>query len=217
MRSTKALRPLKIMEVGDSLCAGTGSTATGGYRGRLSNTLATRLGYTPKFVGQQYVNILNQPMCGIVGLRIDEITAAPYLLTQLAQFMPDVIICHIGTNDFTQVNSGAWVGGSYNLSVTNLGLMIDLIFQVCPNVTLILADRIIDQNTYHANLGAYNTSRRTAIQARAEYIAGKIITFDAYTDVGVYTTTTYSDDSHLTAAGYALLATSIYNAFITKY
>jgi len=96
--------PIRIMPLGDSITHGAGGTSNrGGYRGPLYDLL-TAAGYNVDFVGTQTGNsslIPDQNHQGHSGWRIDQ------LLSNMDQWLgsiadPDVVLMHIGTNDFGQ-------------------------------------------------------------------------------------------------------------------
>lgn len=92
------------MPLGDSITVGSGGTSNlGGYRGTLY-TLLQNAGYNPDFIGTQTNNsssLTDQNHQGQGGWRIDQIDS------NIAAWFaavddPDVILLHIGTNDFGQ-------------------------------------------------------------------------------------------------------------------
>lgn len=96
--------PLRIMPLGDSITYGSGGTANlGGYRGTLYTAL-TAAGYNPDFIGSQTANsslMADQNHEGHGGWRIDQLDASMTgWLGSMAD--PDVVLMHIGTNDFGQ-------------------------------------------------------------------------------------------------------------------
>ncbi len=96
--------PIRIMPLGDSITFGSGGTANlGGYRSKLHTTLTTA-GYNVDYVGTQNGNssaLPDQDHQGIGGWRIDQLdTNMVAWLGAIAD--PDVVLMHIGTNDFGQ-------------------------------------------------------------------------------------------------------------------
>ncbi|MHA3773436.1 GDSL-type esterase/lipase family protein [Verrucomicrobiota bacterium sgz303538] len=94
--------PIRIMPLGDSITYGSGGTANlGGYRGPLY-TLLTNAGYNVDFVGTQTDNsasIPDQNHEGHSGWQIGQLDANMVgWLGSIAD--PDVVLLHIGTNDF---------------------------------------------------------------------------------------------------------------------
>jgi lysophospholipase L1-like esterase len=97
--------PTRIMPLGDSITDGTahGTAGFGGYRGTLY-TLLTNAGFNVDYVGTLSNNGANLPDPqheGHSGWRIDQLgSAMAGWLQGLAD--PDVVLMHIGTNDFGQ-------------------------------------------------------------------------------------------------------------------
>lgn len=98
--------PIRIMPLGDSITDGSSFDSpdgSGGYRLRLYNSLTTA-GYNVDYIGSQTVNsslIPEQNHEGHGGWRIDQLdTNMAGWLGSMAD--PDVVLMHIGTNDFGQ-------------------------------------------------------------------------------------------------------------------
>lgn len=94
--------PIRILPLGDSITFG--SSVAGGYRNKLYQLLTTA-GYNVDYVGVQNGNgvatLPDSDHQGIGGWRIDQVDAdIPKWLGVVAD--PDVILLHIGTNDFGQ-------------------------------------------------------------------------------------------------------------------
>lgn len=199
-------KQLRVMFVGDSICVGgTGAdtTAYGGWRLTVTKTMISRLSSGVRFVGGN-APANNGLMCGTSGLTVSEVDATPYLTDQLAQYKPDVILLHIGTNDCTQLNSG----GSPTLATTraNLTTLLDRVRSTLPGCVVFIC-RIIDNNTAHTQVVNFNTSAiDTDVAARSDYTSGLVKIVDMYTAVGLYSATNYVDGSHPNGTGYALMA-----------
>ena len=98
--------PIRIMPLGDSITDGSSFDSpdgTGGYRGPLYNLL-TAAGYNVDYIGSQTINssqLVEQNHEGHSGWRIDQLDSnMAGWLGNLAD--PDVVLMHIGTNDFGQ-------------------------------------------------------------------------------------------------------------------
>ena len=96
--------PIRILPMGDSITFGSGGTANlGGYRSKLYASLTTA-GYNVDYIGSLTTNssgIPDQDHEGHGGWRIDQLdTNVPAWFGSFAD--PDVILLHIGTNDFGQ-------------------------------------------------------------------------------------------------------------------
>lgn len=194
------------MFAGDSICVGgTGSDTTvyGGWRLTVTKTMIARFGARVRFVGgNSPAN--NGLMCGTSGLTVGEVDATPYLTNQLAQYRPDFIFLHIGTNDCTQLNSG----GTPTLATSraNLTTLLDRIRTTLPNCVVFIC-RIIDNSTAHTQVVNFNTNAiDTDVVARSDYSSGLIKIVDMYTAVGLYDVANYVDGSHPNGTGYSLMA-----------
>ncbi|BCX46708.1 immunoglobulin I-set domain-containing protein [Haloferula helveola] len=102
---TEAVPVIRIMPMGDSITNGSSFDSpdgTGGYRGPLYDLLTTA-GYDIDYVGSLTVNselLVEKEHEGHGGWRIDQLDAnAP---TWFSTISPDIILLHIGTNDFGQ-------------------------------------------------------------------------------------------------------------------
>lgn len=213
----KTSKIVTIMPAGDSLAQGVGDTTTtavGGYRMMLLSSMTSRLGFQPRFVGDNNTNSSAWGFCGVSGLRVDELYEAPYIYTQVPQFRPDVIPLHIGTNDCTQLHNLTPGYKTLAESRASYTTLLDYIRTTSPN-TIVLACLIIDNNTAHSEVVAYNTAINTDIQARSDYASGKVKIVDMYTGVGLYSATNYADGSHLNYAGYTLMAATYQTALNT--
>jgi len=204
------------MFMGDSLTSGFGDTNTAlmaGYRGPLMKTLAARLGFTPQFVGSNTVNSPANGWCGVSGLTVAELLATPYATDQVRQYTPDIIFLHIGTNDCTQLSSLTPGYPTLVQSRASLTALLDVIRAGSPNCEVYIA-RIIDNSTAHTQVVNYNAAAiDTDVVARSDYASGLIKIVDIYADVGLYSTSTYADGSHLNTTGYALEAAGWQTAF----
>lgn len=105
-RSNAQTPPIRIMPLGDSITDGSSFDSpdgTGGYRGPLYNSLTTA-GYNVDYIGSLTVNstqLVEKNHEGHGGWRIDQLD------TNMAGWLgsmdaPDVVLMHIGTNDFGQ-------------------------------------------------------------------------------------------------------------------
>ena len=213
--------PLKIMPLGDSITAGYGSDATGGYRLPLQQKLAAA-GIAYQFVGTQATHNPTpapaQPNHeghdGWTMSQIDGIVKG--VGSVVTQYNPDVIFLMIGTNDLIP-NS---LDGTA-ISVVYKGLLDD-IFAAKPSVTVLVSpviyNRVADPiRTDDFNIGGrifggpngqtvigYSSGGLDSLVA-SYASAGKHITFvsDMRTTMGV---SDLSDGIHPTAAGYNKMA-----------
>lgn len=204
-------RQLKVMFVGDSLTVGVGDTltlATGGYKTQLIAGINARIKTQALYVGSQFNN---GRMCGASGMTAGEIAVNPYLIVQVPQYTPDVIFLHIGTNDCTQRNTTGTP--TLTKSRADVTKVLDNIRNNAPNCIVFIA-RIIDNQTAHNEVVEFNeTAIDIDVPLRADYAAGLVKIVDIYNAVGLYSTDTFADGSHLNSAGYTLEANAWQTAF----
>lgn len=207
------------MLMGDSLTRGVGDTLTvaqGGFRNALMRGITARLalsGTIANFVGSDVFAV--GAMCGTSGLRVDEIHAAPYALTQLPQYRPDMVIYEGGMNDCTQLNTG----GTPTLATSraNLVTALDFMRSTLPNLK-ILVSTLNDNQNAHTEVVNFNTNAiNTDCVARSDYASGLLKISDVYTAVGLYSSTYWAsaDPTHLNSAGYAIVAATHQAVFNT--
>jgi lysophospholipase L1-like esterase len=211
-----SLATLKVMFVGDSITSGLNSANPGGYRAELFDKIARRIGYTPVTTGWSTNGAAGDASrwCGLSGERTDECRTRT--VVQAPAFKPDVVFLHIGTNDTTQL---ANLGGP-NTVAQSMGYLTSILndFRGANSECVVFVCKIIDQETYPSAIIAYNNALVSTVQARADYVAGKIVIVDMYTAMGAYSTINYlsGDPTHPREAGYSLMANAYYTAFVTK-
>jgi len=193
--------PLRLMPLGDSITYGTSSTHGGGYRTGLWNVLKGDGVQNLDFVGTQGNGALPDPDHeGYPGAEIDAI--AGVVRQKIAQFRPNVVTLHIGTND---MNNRHTSGASLRLAK-----LVDLLFHEDPNVTLLLATLVpaTDPDTqrgideFNAGLSALVAERR----AQGRRI--RLVEMSAVSQGDL------SDGLHPNDAGYAKMAQAFYRALI---
>lgn len=163
--------PVRIMPMGDSITYGSGGTANlGGYRGPLY-TLLTNAGYTPDFVGTQTGNssLLADPdHQGHGGWRIAQLDAnVEAWFAAIAD--PDVILLHIGTNDF---------GANDNIStaINRLDALILKMATLRPNANIIVTNLMERGEPANGNIQTlFNPQVPGIVSAHAT--AGRKVTF----------------------------------------
>ncbi|MEU6239265.1 FG-GAP-like repeat-containing protein, partial [Kitasatospora sp. NPDC047058] len=90
--------PLRVMPLGDSITAGSGSSTHAGYRLPLWNLLAGQSRYTIDYVGSQNsTGVADPDNEGHSGARISDIRSS--IDGWLNAASPDVVLLHIGIND----------------------------------------------------------------------------------------------------------------------
>lgn len=163
--------PLRILCVGDSITQGVGGGAgQGGYRGTLRSLLVNE-GFIVDFIGTSVVdsNAIPDPQHeGHSGWRIDEI--ASNINGWLAAIPnPDVILLHIGTNDFGQNNNTA-------TAINRLDALITQITTQRPLARLIVTNLLEREEPRNAAIQSkFNPFVQGIVTAQAN--AGKLVSF----------------------------------------
>lgn len=199
----------RFMPVGDSLTTGfPNDVSRGGYRDTL--TVASYNGLPWKSVGGNVSGSLGENrMVGAAGLTVASLAsrmleAAPQFLTNATGKEPDpIVLIHAGTNDCTQLQSGGTPLLATSLA-SYTGLL-DSVRAANPKARVYVA-QIVDNQTAHAQVVAFNSALSDLLVARADYISGYLKIVDAYTSVGLYTSTFWADGTHLNTGGYKRLA-----------
>ena len=165
--------PIRIMPLGDSITDGSSFDSpdgSGGYRLRLFNSLTTA-GYNVDYIGTLTINsglLAEQNHEGHSGWRIDQLDT---LLTGALDTMadPDVVLMHIGTNDF---------GQSFNTStsIDRLDALILKIATMRPYCHIIVTNLMERGEPTNTNI---QTLFNPFVQARvnAHATAGRRVTF----------------------------------------
>ncbi len=162
---------IRVLPLGDSITYGSGGTANlGGYRGTLY-TLLTNAGYNVDYVGSQTANSSGIPDMdheGYGGWNIGQIDAN--IAAWFASFAdPDVILLHIGTNDFGQ-----------NLDTVNainrLDALITKMATLRPNAHIIVTNLMARGEPQNAAIQAqFNPFVQDKVNAQAAL--GRLVTF----------------------------------------
>lgn len=203
--------------IGDSITFDTIAPTEGAYRYYLWSTLSKAIRSNVYWVGENSAaGILNagNRMCGASSQRIDEINSTYDPGGQITRQRADLAICHLGTNDMTQLNSGAWSGGSVAISVSNLSTLLDTSFAANPNLVFV-ACKIIPNTVAGAdtNITAWNTAAAAMIAAHS--FASRIIIADcnaAFKANATWSTDYMGDGTHPNSAGKAVIASTIVSA-----
>lgn len=171
--ATAQTAPTRIMPLGDSITDGSSFDSpdgSGGYRGRL-HSLLTSAGYNVDYIGTQTVNssLVPDPNHeGHGGWRIDQLDSNMALwLANLAD--PDVVLMHIGTNDFgsnTDINN----------AINRLDALILKIATLRPYCHIIVTNLMERGEPHNTNI---QTLFNPFVQARvdAHAAAGRRVTF----------------------------------------
>ncbi len=165
--------PIRIMPLGDSITDGSSYDSpdgSGGYRLKLYNML-TNLGYNVDYVGLQTVNsglIPEKEHEGPGGWRIDQHDAnITGVLASVAD--PDVVLMHIGTNDFGQ-------GLNTTTAIDRLDALILKIATLRPYAHIIVTNLMERNEPANSNIQAqFNPFVQARVDAHAA--AGRRVTF----------------------------------------
>ena len=160
---------IKIMPLGDSITYGVGSSTKGGYRLPLWNVLKAR-GFSIEFVGSVKTGPtdFDQQNEGLPGWEINQIAAK--VVNWLKTYRPNIILLHIGTNDFVKNYYPAQAS-------TRLSHLLDLITTTLPGATVIVAQIIpIPRNArLISEVTAYNAAIPGIV--RADVARGKHVQY----------------------------------------
>lgn len=121
---------IRVMPLGDSTVAGSGSAQRVGYRLPLQLLISGRSGYTVDFVGSQE----RGPMAdnqheGHPGYTIDRIRAG--VDRWIKTYRPDVVLLSVGLNDLN-------LGDDPELAADQAADLVDRIFALRPGITVIM-------------------------------------------------------------------------------
>ncbi len=124
---------LRIMPLGDSITAGTGSSTGDSYRWDLIRYLTdVQQIYVTTYVGSQTGGQEPTPRHeGHSGWRIDELSAQ--ISTWMATYQPDVVLVHAGVNDARQ-------GADAQTMADRMAVLLSRILAASPNVRIIVGD-----------------------------------------------------------------------------
>ena len=208
----------KIMPLGDSITAGTGSTNLGGYRVEIFRR-AVEAAQAVTFVGRSASGpstASGKPFPrnheGHSGYLIDTGPERPGILPLIdAAFranMPDIVLLMIGTNDIP------WMLDLANEPM-RLGVLIDKIISVAPKALIVVAQiGPTSQDDRTALVKAYNAGIPAVVAQRVAL--GKHVVmvdmFTAFTTNANYKTALLSDEVHPNDAGHVVLGGVWYNA-----
>lgn len=161
---------VKIMPLGDSITYGWGSSSGGGYRLPLWNELKAH-GASVDFVGSQQngPTTFDRDNEGHPGWKINQI--AEKVVDWLLTYQPQIILLHIGTNDFIRNDNPGQ-------APARLSHLIDLITTTLPGTTVIVAQIIPLPRSarLNAEVEAYNGTipsivrSKVALRKHVQYI-----------------------------------------------
>lgn len=209
----------RILALGDSITYDTSNPITGAYRQFLGPSFATWFRSSPRWVGENPAkgsdDITGIRMCGASGQRVDQINATYEPGGQASRQNPDLVIIHIGTNDMTQLNSGTWVGGSIELSITNLQTLLTSLFANGHSNMLVCVCKIIPNQVAGADTNITNWNSQMATMVAAHPNADRIFIADcnaAFKANANWAVDYMADNTHPNNAGEAVIASTILSA-----
>jgi lysophospholipase L1-like esterase len=150
---------IKIMPLGDSITYGQGSSTGGGYRLQLWNDLRV-LGFPIDFVGSLQTGpaSFDRDNEGHPGWKINQIAAK--IVNWLMTYRPQIILLHIGTNDFVKNDDPTQ-------APARLSRLLELITTTLPAATVIVAQILPLPRSarFNAEVVAYNATIPRIVQA----------------------------------------------------
>jgi lysophospholipase L1-like esterase len=187
---------IKIMPLGDSITYGEGSSTGAGYRFQLWNDLRVR-GFPIDFVGSLQTGpaSFDREDEGHPGWTINHI--AIKVVNWLLTYRPNIILMHIGTNDFVKNDNPAQ-------APARLSQLLNLITATLPSAWVIVAQILALPRSarLNAEVVAYNATIPRIVQA--DVAQGKHVQYvDMYHAVPP---SMLPDQIHPNDAGYALMA-----------
>lgn len=209
----------RILPMGDSITSDVTPPSEGAYRHYMGESFSTWFGANVVWVGENAAVGLNtwsgKKMCGASGQRVDQISSTYDPGGQVLRQQPELIIIHLGTNDCTQVNSGAWVGGSVALSITNLGTLLTTIFANADANALVCVCKIVPNTLAAVDtlITTWNSSMATMVAAHAN--TSRIFIADintAFKNNASWATDYMNDATHPNSAGKAVMGSTIQSA-----
>jgi lysophospholipase L1-like esterase len=214
----------RILAFGDSLTFDTVSPNEGAFRYYLTPQLETLFRTKFSWWGDQVANAADdragRRMCGASGQRVGQIISTYDPLGQLQRARPNIVTIKLGTNDMTQLQSGAWGVGSVAISIADMGSLLDIINGFDPTIEIILCnlipnttaavDTLIDQ--WNAALlvmvaAKSYVSRIHVVDSNAAIKANPSWAADYYT----------VDNTHINSGGKLVEANAIYAKFVSDF
>ncbi|KAL3418717.1 GDSL-like Lipase/Acylhydrolase [Phlyctema vagabunda] len=194
--TTKGMN-LRILPLGASITYGVGSTDGNGYRLELYNLLEAKH-INVAFVGTQVNgNMANNMNEGYPGRRIEEVQT---LARQSGayEFLPNLVLIHVGTNDCVQDFSTAG-------APARLASLVEEVLLAIPNTTVVLSNLVPNRvQKIEQCIMRFNTAiEEIAIQLNAD--GAKVVFADMHSAVNV-SNINESDGVHPTDEGYRIMA-----------
>lgn len=196
---------IKIMPLGDSITMGVNSSDLGGYRVTLWSEIESA-GWHVAFVGSQTSgppSLTDQEHEGHPGWRIDQLSS--HIVSWLEAYQPQIILLHIGTNDFIQNHQVSTAPARLNYLITQITTTL-------PHAIVIVA-QITPLGTPRLNAEVVTYNKAIPPMVRLMSAQGKHVSYvDMYDAVPLKD---ISDHIHPNDSGYALMAHVWYTALGT--
>ncbi|WP_433543663.1 FG-GAP-like repeat-containing protein (plasmid) [Streptomyces sp. CA-294286] len=195
--------PVRIMPLGDSITAGSGSTTKAGYRAPLWNLISAQNRYSADFVGSRSAGEVADPDNeGHSGYKVAGIRASIDQWQESSY--PDAVLLHLGINDLR-------AGADPLAAAEELSSLIDRIRSNQPTVTVLVQGLLVDTRGQEARAATYNSSVKANIAARLD--TGQHVRY--FDSPRLDVTTELPDGLHPNDAGYRKMA-AVYNAALEQ-
>jgi lysophospholipase L1-like esterase len=190
---------LRVMPLGDSITWGVGSSTTSSYRLPLWNLLAGQSRYSVRFVGSQASGSLPDPANeGHSGYTIQQIRDG--VDGWLASAHPDVVLLHIGINDYNRNLDTATAPARF-------ADLVDRIFADRPGITVLAMGLIPTTPGLESAVAPYNAQAK-ALEAPEQRAGNKF----RYVEPPALTPAEMTDNLHPDDAGYQRMGQAFYPA-----
>ena len=190
---------LRVMPLGDSITWGVGSSTTSSYRLPLWNLVAGQSRYAVRFVGSQASGSLPDPANeGHSGYTIQQIRDGVDSWTAAAR--PDVVLLHIGINDYDR-------GLDTADAPARFADLVDRIFADRPGATVLAMGLIPTTPGLESAVAPYNAAAK-ALQATEQQAGNRY----RYVEPPALTAAEMTDNLHPDDAGYQRMADAFYPA-----
>ncbi|MER5637104.1 FG-GAP-like repeat-containing protein [Kitasatospora sp. NPDC002227] len=197
--SAPTARPLKVMPLGDSITAGSGSATGSSYRAPLWNLVAGQSRYSVDFVGSGNSGALpDTDNEGHSGYLIDQISAG--IDGWMAAAQPDVVLLHIGINDMDRSTDKAHASD-------RLAALLDRINADRPGTTVLVQGLIPTTGGLEALSQDFNAKVKALIPGKQA--AGEKV---RYVEPPALTGAEFNDRLHPNDAGYSRMGQAFYGA-----
>lgn len=188
---------LRVMPLGDSITAGTGSTTGDGYRLELARYMVeVQQIYTATWVGSQTSGTQSNPHHeGHPGWTIADLTAG--IDGWMATYQPDVVLLHAGVND-------ARAGATEQTMATRMTTLLGRILADSPTVRVIVGDLMPPWYGTQQDIASVAAQRFDGLLPAVVAAAGPRVSLARMS--AAVTTSQLGDGLHPTDTGYRYMA-----------